>query len=140
GTWAAFHLSREYQDHTATGSQQNSVIQIEHQGLDTTIEKNAVLSGTATTTFVSRVNGLRVVPFDLMHTLRVQQVTTANGQPLSFIQEGKDDDADFTVILPTPLSAGEKFTVVTTYSGKDAISNEGNGNYYPIARHNWYPN
>ena len=107
--------------------------------LDTTIEKNANLTGKATTTFVVRVNGSRVIPFDLFHALRVQSVT-ADGQGLAFIQEDKHDDADFSVILPKALAAGEKFTITTTYGGKEAVSDEGGGNYFPIARENWYPN
>jgi hypothetical protein len=141
GIWAAFHLTDEYTNGTATGSQNNTLIHIEHQQLDTTIDKNANLSGKATTTFVSQVNGLRVVPFDLFPKLRVQSVSSENGQPLSFIQEGKDDDAEFfSVILPKGLSVGEKFTIITNYAGKDAVTNEGNGNYFPVARENWYPN
>ena len=65
---------------------------------------------------------------------------TADGQQLSFIQEGKDDDAEFfSVILPKPLATGQKMTIVTTYAGKDAVRNEGGGNYYPVAREDWYP-
>ncbi|MFZ0286726.1 MAG: M1 family aminopeptidase, partial [Terriglobales bacterium] len=140
GVWAAFHLSNEYQQGTASGAQNNGLFHIEHQQLDTTIEKNANLIGKATTTFVSQVNGLKVVPFDLFPSLRVQSVSAEGGQPLAFIQEGKDDDAEFfSVILPKELAMGDKFTIVTTYSGKDAVSNEGNGNYFPIARTNWYP-
>ena len=48
--------------------------------------------------------------------------------------------ADFAVILPKAPAAGDRFTVTTTYNGKEAVSNEGGGNYFPIARHNWYPN
>lgn len=143
GIWAAFHLSDEYKQGTATGSQNNLVIHIEHQQLDTTVEKSANLIGKATTTFVSQVNGLRVVPFDLFPKLRVQSVSTESGQPLSFIQEGKDDDAEFfSVILPKALAAGEKYTIVTAYSGKEAVTNEGFGNYYLAggARATWYPN
>src|ERR1019366_2916187 len=33
-----------------------------------------------------------------------------------------------------------KLTLTTTYGGKEAVSNEGNGNYFPVARENWYPN
>ena len=140
GTWAAFHLSSEYKNGTATGSQQNSLIHIEHQQLDTTIEKNASLSGKAVTSIVSLSNGVRVVPFDLYGTLRVQSVTGEGGQALNFIQEDKKDDADFAVILPKLLGKGDKYTITTIYSGKDAVSNEGGGNYYPIAREDWYPN
>jgi hypothetical protein len=140
GTWAAFHFSDEYKNGLATGSQQNQVVHIDHQQLDTTIEKNAHLHGKATTTLIALVDGLRVVPFDLMRTLRVESVVDDKQQPLSFIQEDKNDDADFSVILPKPLSVGEKYTITTVYEGKDAVINEGSGNYYPVAREDWYPN
>jgi hypothetical protein len=119
GIWSAFRLSGRHKRGT-TGSP----ISIEHQQLDTTIEKNANLSGKATTTFVSQMNGLRVVPFDLFRALRVQSVT-ADGQPLPFIQEDKNDDADFAVILPKPLATGEKFTITTIYGGKEAVEQRG---------------
>jgi hypothetical protein len=140
GTWAAFHFSQEYKDGSATGTQQNYSYQITHQQLDTTIEKNGHLDGKATTTLVSLVDGLRVVPFDLYQTLRVHSVTDEKQQALSFIQEGKDDDADFWVILPRALGRGEKYAITTTYDGKDAVENKDSGNYYPIAHRNWYPN
>src|SRR5215469_16009351 len=114
-------------------------IHIEQQQLDTTLEKNATLLGRATTTFVSLRNGLRVVPFNLFRPLRVQRVT-ADGQDLSFIQEDKNEDGDFAVILPRALRAGEKYTLTTVYGGKQAVSDEGGGNYFPVARDNWYPN
>jgi hypothetical protein len=112
---------------------------IEHQQLDVTFEKNGSLEGKATAEIVSRRNGLRVVPLDLFHSLRVQSVAV-DGQPASFIQEDKNDDAEFAVILPKALSAGDKFTITTTYAGKEAVENQGGGNYYPVARENWYPN
>ncbi len=133
GVWAGLNLSE------SEGRITRNRIHIEHQQLDTTIEKNAHLTGKATTTFVALVNGLRVVPFDLFRSLRVESVI-ADGQALPFIQEDKNDDADFAVILPKPLAAGDKYTITTTYGGKEAIANEGNGNYFPIARENWYPN
>jgi hypothetical protein len=140
GYWGAFHLTEEYKNGTATGSQQNEVLQIESQQLDTTIDKNAYMHGKATTTIVSRVNGLRVLPFDLYRTLRVEGVTDKAGEPLNFIQEDKTEDYQFFVILPQPLAQGEKFTLTTIYNGKEAVFNEGNGNYFPVARENWYPN
>jgi hypothetical protein len=140
GSWAAFHLSSEYKNGTATGNQENWLISIQREQLDTVIEKNANLTGKATTSFTAVSNGVRVVPFNLFHTLRVQSVTGENGQPLVFIQEDKNDDAEFFVILPKPLGAGEKYAITSTYGGKDAVSNEGGDNYYPIARVNWYPN
>src|SRR5215469_17853898 len=88
---------------------------MEHHELDTTFEKSGALSGKATTIFVSLRNGLRVVPLSLFPTLRVQSVT-ANGATLSFIQEDKNDDSDFAVILPKPLNAGESFTITISYA------------------------
>lgn len=140
GIWAAYHLPDEYKDGTASGSQQNMVSQITHQALDTTIEKNTHFHGKATTTFVSLVDGLRAVPFELYRPLRVSGVVDADQQALSFIQEDKNDDANFWVILPRPLSLGEKYTITTTYDGKDVVVAEGGNNYYPIAREDWYPN
>ena len=140
GYWASFHLTPEYSSGAATGSQKNATVHIDHQQLDTTIEKNAHLTGKAATTLVSQVNGLRVVPFNLFARLRVQSVTGENGQPLAFIQEDKNEDPQFSVILPKTLAQGEKYTITTVYSGKDAVFNEGGGNYIPIARDDWYPN
>ena len=134
GDWASFNIS-DGRTHGSIGR----LMHIEHQQLDATFEKSGFLSGKATTDFVARRNGLRVLALDLFRPLRVQNVT-ANGQALAFIQEDKNDDGNFAVILPKALSAGEKFTITTTYSGKEAVSNEGAGNYFPVARHDWYPN
>jgi hypothetical protein len=140
GVWTAFHLSNEYKTGAAAGSQKNGAIQIEHQQLDTTIEKNANLTGKAVTTFTVKSNGVRVVPLNLFASLRVSSVTGDAGQALSFIQEDKKEDADFSVILHKPLDAGEQYSITTTYGGKDAVHDEGGGNYFPVARENWYPN
>ena len=134
GNWASFRATGE-----RARSNSGRLAQIEHQQLDVTFEKSGHLSGRATTDLVARRNGVRVVPLDLFRPLRVQSVT-ANGQALFFIQEDKNDDGNFAVILPKALSAGDKFTFTTTYSGKEAVSNEGGGNYFPVARDDWYPN
>src|SRR5947209_13008168 len=141
GVWSSFHLAPEYANHTAVSSQRNSLIKIEKQALDLHIEKDVRLAGKATTTFVARADGLKVVPFDLYRTLRVSAVSDSNGNALNFIQEDKNEDYQFGVVLPRALNKGEEFTVVSRYEGKDAILNEGSGNYMvtPGARENWYP-
>lgn len=140
GTWAAFHFSEEYASHLARGSQYTLTIDIEHQKLDATIDKSGRLDGISQTTFVSTVDGLKVVPFDLFHSLRVRNVLDGPGKALDFIQENKDEDADFSVILSKPLSKGERMTITTVYGGKDAVIAVGRGYYFPVARDNWYPN
>jgi len=134
GEWASFNISGV----RAQGSV-GKVMRIQHQQLEATFEKSGKLSGKATTDCIARRNGLRVVAFDLFRSLRVQNVSL-NGQALAFIQEDKNDDADFAVILPGSLAQGEKFSVTTTYEGKDAVVNTGGGNYFPVAREDWYPN
>jgi Peptidase family M1 domain len=134
GDWASFNFTQPHPPGTVGRN-----FRMEHHALDTSFEKSGALSGKATTTLVSMRDGLQVVSLMLFPSLRVQSVT-ADGQSLFFIQENKNDDADFAVVLPKPLAAGEKFTFTTTYGGKDAVSNEGGDNYFPIARQNWYPN
>ena len=140
GIWTAFHLSDEYKSGAAKGTQQNGTFHVAHQKLDTAIEKNGKLSGTATATLVSDMDSLRVVPLALYPTLRVSSVTGEGGESLHFIQEDKNDDPQLFVILPKNIGKGEKFAFTTVYSGKEAVRNEGDGNYYPIARSSWYPN
>jgi peptidase M1-like protein len=140
GLWAAFHYTSEYASGKATSAQKNNVVHIEHQQLDMEIEKSGRLIGKSVTSFVARTNGVRVVPFSLFPTLRVKTVTAADGQVLNFIQEDKLDDPQFWVVLPKALNEGDRFMVNTTYDGKDAVINESNGNYFPVAREDWYPN
>jgi len=134
GYWTSFNLA---DSHPKGGF--GIPMRIEHQQLDAAFEKSGSLSGKATTTFVALRDGLRVVGLDLFPSLRVQSVA-AEGQPLAFIQEDKNEDSEFAVILPKPLALGEKFTLTTVYAGKQAVVNTGGGNYFPVAREDWYPN
>ena len=56
------------------------------------------------------------------------------------MQEKKEDDPEFGVLLAAPLNKGDTTTIKIAYGGKDVVLNKGNGNYYPIAREDWYPN
>jgi len=140
GIWAAFHYTPEYANGIASGAQKNGVIHIEHQQLDTEIDKGGHLDGKAVITILSRTPGLKVVPFSLFRTLRVSSVTGPSGENLNFIQEDKAEDPQFWVVLARPLGKDEQYTITVKYAGKDAISAEGAGNYFPIARTSWYPN
>ena len=44
------------------------------------------------------------------------------------------------MVLAHPLKKDESVSIKMTYSGKEVVNNEGNENYYPVARENWYPN
>lgn len=140
GIFAAHHLSEVYKKGQRPATTPGGWIDIQHQALDTHIDQSGELTGRATTTFAAQFDGLSAVPLSLFPTLRVSSVADDTGAPLAFIQESKEEDADFWIVLPKPLKRGEKFTVVTAYKGKEAVSAEGQDNFFPIARSNWYPN
>jgi hypothetical protein len=117
-----------------------SAYRIDSEDLDTTIEKSGFLTGLATVHLTALVDGVAVVPFDLYPTLRVSKAETDKGEALDFVQEKKDEDADFGVVLPAPLKKGETATIRIAYGGKDVVYSEGSANYYPVARESWYPN
>lgn len=139
GIWTSYHFMKEHEDGTASSDEQNHPFRIDHQKLETAIAKNAKLDSRAETTVTALRDGVRVLGFELFPTLRVAWVAGGQGEPLPFIQEGVEEDANFAVVLPRELKKGESYTIITKYGGKDAVSNEGNGNYYPIARDTWYP-
>jgi hypothetical protein len=118
----------------------NHAFHIPQQTIDATIEKNGKLTGTVVTAIAAKQDGVQVLPLALFPTLRVSGVWGPNGEALDFIQEDKMHDADFAVVLPKPLAAGETVQITTTYAGKDAVLDMGNGNYFLIAREDWYPN
>ena len=136
----AFHRAAEYAQGTASGDEHNAAYRIENEDLDVTIERSGFLSALATVQVQAQQDGVAVVPLDLYATLRVSQVQNSKGEALDFVQEKKDEDPDFGVILAQPLRKGETATLKITYGGKDVVFNKGAGNYYPVARENWYPN
>jgi len=109
-----------------------------HHSLTTQIEKSGRLSGSATASYIVD-RDVQVLDLSLFSSLRVDSVTYEDGTSLDFIQESEKADPDFYIILPATKHAGDKFRVNVTYAGKNAVSNEGGGNYYPVARSTWYP-
>jgi hypothetical protein len=140
----AFHRAAEYANGTASGNEHNAAYRITNENLDVSIEKSGFLSSLATVDVRAEQDGVTVIPFDLhsnrYSSLNVSRVETGKGEALDFVQEKKEDDPDFGVVLAQPLKKGESATLKITYGGKDVVFNEGSGNYYPTAREDWYPN
>jgi hypothetical protein len=136
----AFHLAAEYANGTASGRQENSAFRVDSEDLDTTIERNGFLGSVATVHLRAMQDGVAVLPFHLFPTLRVSQAEGEHGEVLEYVQERKEDDPDFGLILPLPLKKGEAATIKLTYGGKDAVHDAGNSNYDPVARESWFPN
>jgi hypothetical protein len=140
GLWSAFHYSSEYGEGRASGRQPNDPVRILNQKLNVTVEKNGNMSAVAETTIAAVANGIRVVPLNLFEKLRVKSVTDESQHPLAFIQEKKDEDAQYSVILPHALNVGQGMTITTSYAGPDSVISTGFGNFFPVARTSWYPN
>jgi len=139
GVWTAFHFADEYAKGTASSSEDHRVIDMTHHEIDGAI-KGTRISATDVITFRSLAAGTRVIPLDLYRQLRVSRVSDEQGKDLSFIQEGKDDDADFGVILPQALEAGKTYKLKVEYDGEGALRDSGGGNFILGPRSTWYPN
>ena len=138
GLWTAFHREEEFKKGTASSSEDRRIIDITRHEIDGAI-KGTQLAVTDRITFKNLIAGTRVVPFELFGALRVSRVQDAEGNDLGFIQEDKDEDADFGVILPKPLDAGQTFQLTVQYEGSEAIRDSGGGNFILIPRSTWYP-
>ncbi len=139
GFWTAFHLADEYTKGTASSAEDHRLIDITHHEITGTI-KGTHLTASDVVTFRSLAAGTRVIPLDLYRSLRVTRVTDEQGADLNFIQESKDEDADFGIILPQPLEAGKTYKIKVEYDGDGAIRDSGGGNFILIPRSTWYPN
>jgi hypothetical protein len=138
GLWTAFHFADEYQKRTASSSEDHRVIDITRHQIDGSI-KGTHITASDRITFRNLLPGSRVVPFNLFGSLRVSHVQDEQGTDLSFVQENKDEDSDFGVIVPRPLEAGKTYELIVQYDGGDALRDSGGGNFILIPRSTWYP-
>ncbi len=136
--WASFHMADEYRKGTANGSQNRRLYDIKHHEIDATL-RGTRLSATDEVTFRANVSGVRVLPFFLLPSLRATNVTDAQGHTLEFVQEHKNEDADFGIIMPEPLVAGNEYKITVQFEGDGAVSDYGGGNFALDSRLNWYP-
>ena len=139
GFWTAFHRIDEYQKGTASSSEDHRLIDITHHLIDGSI-KGTRIAATDTITFRALAPGRKVVPLSLYRTLRVSRVEDEQGKDLHFIQENKNEDSDFGVILPVAMEQGKTYKIKVHYDGVDALRDSGGGNYILLPRSTWYPN
>lgn len=137
-TWAAYRM-----EHRKEGSSEADEVpvHVSAEKLDVTFERSGTMHSSAETTLTAHREGLRVVRLNLYPTLRVAGVYSESGLPLEFVQENKDADPDFAVVLPQAVKKGETIRLLTKYGGPDALRRDGEGTYYllPGARESWYP-
>ncbi|HEX6186590.1 MAG TPA: carboxypeptidase regulatory-like domain-containing protein [Pyrinomonadaceae bacterium] len=138
GIWTAFHNADEYGKGTASNAEEHRAFDILHHEIDGIIRGTNVTASDRIT-LKPLVSG-RVLSFNLYRSLRVSRVWDEQGENLSFIQESKDEDADFAIISPKILEAGKSYTFTIHYGGTDALRDSGGGNFILIPRSSWYPN
>lgn len=141
GLWTAFHRADEYANGTASTDEDHRIYDITHHEIDGAIRGTKFVANDTVTLRVLD-NGARVLPFRLFSPLRVSRVRDEEGKDLTFVQQNKDEDADFGVIFPKPLEGGKTYKISLEYAGGDALISVGGGNYFvnPGARLTWYPN
>ena len=139
GVWTAFHLAESYQRGTAHNNKDHRLFDIKKHEIDGSIRATQIAASDRIT-FMAQRTGTRVLPFNLYGSLRVSSVQDEQNRNLDFIQENKDEDADFAVILPQPLEVGKTYKITVQYLGNDALEDSGGGNYILLARLTWYPN
>jgi len=133
--WAGYKMASR----AASAVKTPAILHVSAQKLDVTFEKSGTLHSNAETTFTVSGDGRRVIPLHIFPTLRVEGVFAEDGTPLDFIQEDKEADPQFALILAQPSKAGEANRVLIRYGGKDALLHEGDGVYYLVPRESWYP-
>ena len=139
GIWAAFHLAGDYKDNADLNSQDHRTYDISRHEISATIRGTRIIA-VDKITLRTLVGPMRVLPFELYKTLRVSRVRDEQGTELSFVQEDKDHDADFAVILPEAVAAGKTLKLTVEYDGVDALKDSGGGNFILLPRASWYPN
>ena len=116
-------------------------VQVTDERVDVTFNLAGGMKSSAETTMKVLRDGVRVVRLNLYPTLRVSGVYSENGSALDFVQEGKDNDAEFAVVLPAAAKVGDTLRLLTVYSGGDALHADGNNTYHLMngAEDRWYP-
>lgn len=114
--------------------------------LDTKIQQDMTLVGSASLVLRAETGGERYLPLQLSRNLQVKSVTLEGGRALEFFQnegmssqqrESQGNDL-LAVILPTAPKKGEQLRLGFQYSGK-VIRDSGNGVFFVGARESWYP-
>jgi hypothetical protein len=137
GYWYSSHYRDEVESGRAAGCRKKLLVDVEHYVLDTGV-RGVDLEGNAEVTFTSQVPSLRLLPFDLLPTLRVASATLADGAELRVVQGG-EREGGAAILLPRALARGERLKVRLGYAGKGVLHDDGVGTYRVEARTNWYP-
>lgn len=141
--WAGFHLAAEYKNNPHP-TDDVLMAHCSEEDISAVISKDNHLSASARMDFTVRRGAPRVLPFNLAGVLRISGIVDAAGKPLAFIQEDRSLDSDPWLILPSPATAGNPYTVQITYQENSThdsrvIEQRGPGLFFVGERTSWYP-
>ncbi|HEX4947542.1 MAG TPA: carboxypeptidase regulatory-like domain-containing protein, partial [Blastocatellia bacterium] len=134
----ASHLASEFQNKTASASEDKRVVDAEHYKIENAI-KGDKLTANAECTLTALTDGERMLGIGLLPDLRVTRVLWGETE-IDFIQEDKKKDGSLYVILPEPMTKGRKYKLTVEYQGEKVLRDAGGGNFAIGARTSWYPN
>ena len=151
--WMAFHSQQDYDRGKVQYSDKFDLVSTRHYELNVDVrdpEKSMKLK--ARMDLESRVDDLHAIPLRLNESLserwsdrlkkalRVSSARLSDGTPVMAVQE--DWEEGLTLYLPSPLAAGDNFSVVLELEG-DYMSDFNTGSathgYYPLSNSQWYP-
>jgi hypothetical protein len=138
GIWTSFR-SGGASSHADLSIQEQVLFDIVQHDISLAIDGKR-MTGTDLVTLKPARDGVRVLPFSLDPRLRVTKVTGADGSTMQFVQERKDQDGDFAVLLPAVAPAGADLKLTIEYGGDETLADEGGGNFFLESRSSWYPN
>jgi hypothetical protein len=138
GIWYMSHLKSEWEKHTASSDEDRRWARALSFHIDTAIGTNNHLAATAGIRLKALVDGVRVVKFGLLPSLRVSSVRVGDTE-IPYIQEARKHDGSFYVIFPQALRVNADAEITVSYEGDKVITDAGNGNFAVGARESWYP-
>ena len=132
------HALKEFKDGTANAMENKRLVEAVKYEIETVIGRNDKLTSVSEIEMKARMDGVRVVKFGLLPSLRVTRVALKD-KDISYVQEGRKEDGSFYVIFPEGLKKGVTYKLHVEYEGNKVVSNEGGGTYSIGARTAWYP-
>ena len=133
------HDLKELKDGTASAMEKKRLVEAVRYEIETVIGKNDRLTSVAEIQLKGQMDGVRVVKFGLLPSLRVTRVAIKD-KDIPYVQEPRREDGSFYVIMPEALKQGQTYQVHVEYEGNKVVSKEGSGTYSIGARTAWYPN
>jgi Peptidase family M1 domain len=113
--WTSFNQRSEARNPEAVAHEDKSAVEILGYDIDTTLSADSHADIKATVQLRGRIEGARVLTFDLSESLRVSALSLENGEAVPFYQHSGTNAV--TLVLPRPLNAGQEISLRFSYSG-----------------------